>query len=87
VKPHPLLPLLPLLEPVVWDVDFLNVRTTPISDNLPSGHTGGLFQFDPAHHTMLFSSTDGDPSLSWRVQEQMIRFYEEGVIHDAYSLE
>lgn len=78
---------LPLLEPAVWEVDFLEVRTTPIAENLPSGYTGGLFQFDPAHHGMLFSSVDGDPLLAWRVQEQVMRFYEDRVIDDAYSLE
>ncbi len=51
------------------------------------GHSGGLFQFDPAHHTLLFSSTDGDPLLAWRAQNQVWRFFDERVIHDAYSLQ
>ncbi len=78
---------LPVLEPLSWEIDYLRSAATPTQGNLEDGRTGGLFQFQPAHHNMLWSATDGDSELSWRVQEQALRFFEEGVIYDAYGLE
>ena len=78
---------LPLLEPTSWEVPFLVQEPTPAADNLSDGRTGGLFQFDPAHHTLLFHATDSDPLLAWRAQTQVWRFFDERVVYDAYSLE
>lgn len=77
---------IPLLEPVKWDVYGLEIEPTPVEANLESERTAGLFEFSPATHNLLFSSVDGDPDLVWRVQQQALLFFQDGIIQDAYSL-
>ncbi len=78
---------LPLLEPSVWDVEVLESGQTPAEGNLLDGRTGGMFQFSPSGHNMLFGGVAGDANASWRAQEQILRFLDEGVVYDAYALE
>jgi pimeloyl-ACP methyl ester carboxylesterase len=76
---------LPLLEPVAWEVADLAVQPTPAQANLEDGRTGGLFEYAPASHSFLFSSVAEDPELAGRAQSQLLRFLDDGVIHDAYE--
>ncbi len=76
---------LPLLEPVAWEVVDLPVESTPAQANLADDRTGGLFEFAPATHNLLFSSVPEDPQLATRVQSQVLRFVDEGVIANAYE--
>jgi pimeloyl-ACP methyl ester carboxylesterase len=78
---------LPLLQPSVWEVEVLADGETPAEGNLEDGRTGGMFQFSPSGHNMLFGGVAGDPDSAWRAQEQIVRFLDEGIVVDAYSME
>ena len=70
---------LPLLEPAVWAVPFLEGGTLPADGNLSGGRSGGLVQYEGASHNFLFNQAD-------EAMEQARVFMETGVVYDAAEL-
>ena len=70
---------LPLLDPVTWEVPFLEGGSVPASANLSGGRSGGLVQFPGATHNFLFNQAD-------QAMGQARLFMEEAVVYDADDL-
>ncbi len=74
----------PIAEPRVWEVSYLDTEPTPLSANRDGQRTLGLSQFEPATHQLMHSGIQGDRDASVR---QLHHFLETSIIEDPYTLE